>query len=199
MSRQTEFQLSPSLRLAGTSVAKAEKGAVCPADPPCKWEGAVVQWLLLITTKQLQTHRATAKGAQPYCQARGQALQCGEATGGPLCSSLPSAHSHAMRPPLQPSAPAASSTSLAEIAGWQGNHVCKYDRTDKEMSWSLFSWLGLWGGRYVCLDPCTPWQLLNSGPRQEGKKKKTVTFRQVQSGLFSQTQKKDTVASYKIR
>lgn len=139
MSRQSEFQLFPSLWLAGTSVAKSEKGAVCPADPPCKWEGAVVQWPRLITTKQLQTHSTTAIGAQPYSQTRGQALQCGEATGGPLCSSLPSTHSHAMRPLLQPSTPAASSTSLAEIAGWQGNHVCKYDRTDKEMSRSLFS------------------------------------------------------------
>lgn len=91
-----------------------------------------------------------SEGAQPYCQARGQALQCGEATGGPLCSALPSVHSHAMRPPLQPSAPAASSTSRAEIAGWQGNHVCKYDRTDKEMSWSLFSWPETLG-REVCL------------------------------------------------
>ncbi len=84
MSRQSEFQLSPSLRLAGTSVAEAENGAVCPADPPCKWEGAVVQWLLLITTKQLQTHRATAKGPshtarpgdKPYSVGRPQAARC---------------------------------------------------------------------------------------------------------------------------
>lgn len=34
--RQSEFQLSPSLRLTGASAAEAEKGAVCPADPPCK-------------------------------------------------------------------------------------------------------------------------------------------------------------------
>lgn len=140
MSRQSEFQLSPSLRRAGTSVAEAEKGAVCPADPPCKWEGAVVQWLLLITTKQLQTHRATAKGPshtarpgdKPYSVGRPQAARC--APRYPRLTPTPP------RPPLQPSGPAASSTSLAEIAGWQGNHVCKYDRTDKEMSWSLFSW-----------------------------------------------------------
>lgn len=84
MSRQSEFQLSASLRLAETSVAEAEKGAVCPADPPCKWEGAVVQWLLLITTKQLQTHRVTAKGPshtarpgdKPYSVGRPQAACC---------------------------------------------------------------------------------------------------------------------------
>lgn len=57
----------------------------------------------------------------------------------------PSVHSHTTRPPLQPIAPAASSTSPAEIAGWQGNRVCKYDRTDKQMSCSLFGWLGISG------------------------------------------------------
>lgn len=156
MSRQSEFQLSASLWLDGTSVAEAEKGAVCPADPTQQMRGCCGA---VAAPNYYQTAANTSgysEGAQPYCQTRGQTLQCGEATGGLLCSLLPSVHSHAMRPPLQPSAPAASSTSLAEIAGWQGNHVCKYDCTDKEMSWSLFSWLGLWGGRYVCLDPCTP-------------------------------------------
>lgn len=84
MSRQSEFQLFPALWLVGTSEAKAKKGAVCPSDPPYKWEGAVVQWLLLITTKQLQTHRATAKGPshtagpgdKPYSVGRPQAARC---------------------------------------------------------------------------------------------------------------------------
>lgn len=167
MSRQNEFQLFPALWLVGTSEAKAEKGAVCPSDPPYKWEGAVVQWLLLITTKQLQTHSTIAKGPQLHCQTRGQALQCGKATGSPLHFLQHSVHSHTMRSPLRPRAAAASSSSLVEIAGWQGNHVCKCDHTDKEMSWSLFSWLGLWGGRYVCSDPCTPWQLQNFHPRRK--------------------------------
>lgn len=84
MSRQNKFQCCPTLRLARTNAARAEKGAVCPADPPCKWEGAVVQWLLLITTEQLQTHRNTAKGPshtarpgdKPYSVGWPQAARC---------------------------------------------------------------------------------------------------------------------------
>lgn len=76
-----EFHHSLSLRLPRSSVAKTQTSAVHPSDPPCKWEGAVLQWLHLITLQQLQTCRATAKGPKPHSQARGQALQCAEATG----------------------------------------------------------------------------------------------------------------------
>lgn len=137
-----------------------------------------MQRRLLITTKQLQTHSAKAKGPSQCRPVRAQAPQCGEATGGPLCSSQPSVYSHATRPPLKPSAPAASSSFQAEIAGWQGNRVCKYDHTDKEMSRSPFSRAGTWG-REVCL-----FRSLHtmSGPRQEGEEKKAVTFKRVQRG-----------------
>lgn len=54
---------------AKTNAAKANKGAACPSDPPCKWEVAFSEWLRLITTKQLQTCGDIEKGAQPCCQA----------------------------------------------------------------------------------------------------------------------------------
>lgn len=99
MSRRREFQLSASVWLARTNVAKAKKGAVCPSDPPSKWEGAVVQWLLLITTKQLQTHMARAKGPshtgrpgdKPYSVRRPRQP-----------TTLPTVHSHATRPRCSP-------------------------------------------------------------------------------------------------
>lgn len=167
MSRQSEFQFSPSLWLPRTNVAKAKKGCCVSFWPTLQMRGCCGA---VAAPNYYQTAANTwgySEGAQSNCQARGQALQCGEATGSLLCSSLPSVHSHAMRLQLQTSAPAASSSSLPEIAGWQGNHVCKYGRPDKEMSWSLFNWLGLWGQMYACLDPCAPWQRLNSGQQQE--------------------------------
>lgn len=135
-----EFQKSLSLWLPRSSEAKAKKGAVSPPDPPSKWEGAVLQWLHLITPKQLQTCRVKAKGPSHIARPQGQTLQCEEATG--RLAALHATHSSLLRHKA-PSA-AQRSCCLIKFSRWNcrvagENQVCKYDRTDNEMSRSLCS------------------------------------------------------------
>lgn len=82
-----------------------------------------MHWLLLITTKQLQTHGATAKGAPARPAGPGdEAKSVARPQAGPPPRSAlgPQVHSHAEMRPRQPCSPAASSTCRAEIAGRQG-------------------------------------------------------------------------------
>ena len=191
-SRQTEFRLSPSLRLAVTSAAEVEKGAVCPADPPCKWEGAVAQWLLLITTKQLQTHRATAEGPsrtarpgdKPCSVGRPQAARC--APRYPRFTPTP------WGPRYSPALLLPHQLLGLKLQGGRGIMSVNTTALTKKCHGPCSAGRRLWGGRYVCLDPCTPWQLLNSRPRQQ---RKIEDERNLQKGA-GQTVLSDTIEAY---
>lgn len=80
---KSEFQLSPSLRPTGTGAAEAEKGAVCLADPPCKMRGCCGTLAAPNYYQNSCKHiKAPATGPSHAVGPGGQALQCGEATGG---------------------------------------------------------------------------------------------------------------------
>lgn len=99
-----------------------------------------------------------AEPSEGPCQAKGQVLQCREAAVTPLrpahslLSALGSLPRQAAPAAACYTAAAASSTSLAEIAGWRGNRVCKYDCTDKKCHGACLSGWDFGDIRSFCSD-----------------------------------------------